>query len=74
MAEENKYKKRPLEELMGDDAVQHLRTARKEMQKSWATLLPPGFVEHRRTARKELLLAIRSALDTALDRLDETKE
>ena len=71
MADEKKERRRPLEILMGDEAVDHLRTARQEMRQSWQALLPPGFVEHRRAARKEFLLAVRSVLDAAVKRLDE---
>lgn len=71
MAEEKKKRRRPLETLMSDEAVDHLRTARQEMRQSWQALLPPGFVEHRRAARKEFLLAVRSVLDAAVKRLDE---
>jgi len=71
MAEEKKNRKRPIEELMGDEAVEHFRAAHKEIHKSWEAFLPPGFVEHRRAARKEFLLAVRSVLDKAVKRLDE---
>lgn len=71
MAEEKKKQNRPLEELMGDEAAEHLRAARNEMRQSWEAFLPPGFVEHRRAARKEFLLALRSVLDKAVKRLDE---
>lgn len=71
MAEEKKNRKRPLEELMGDEAAEHLRAAHKEMHHAWEAFLPPGFVEHRRAARKEFLLAVRSVLDKAVKRLDE---
>ena len=71
MAEEKKNRKRPLEELMGDEAAEHLRAAGKEMRQSWEAFLPPGFIEHRRAARKEFLLAVRSVLDKAVKRLDE---
>ena len=32
--------------------------------------LPPGFIEHRRKARREMLLAWRSMIDAALERMD----
>ncbi len=36
--------------------------------------LPPGFIEHRKKARKEMLLAWRSLIDAALERMDEKKQ
>ena len=54
-----------------EEARQHMRAARAEFRESIKTLLPPGFIEHRRRARKEMLLAWRSAIDAALERLQE---
>jgi hypothetical protein len=36
--------------------------------------LPPEFWEHGKKARKEMLLAWRSMIDAALERLDEKEE
>jgi hypothetical protein len=74
MVEDKRNRKRPLEEVVGDEAAEHFRNARAEMRKSWETFLPPGFIEHRRTARKEFLLAVRSVLDAAVKRLDEAEK
>jgi hypothetical protein len=54
-----------------EEARQHFRTAREEMRKSMELLLPEGFFEHRRSARREMLLAWRSMLDAAIQRMDE---
>lgn len=54
-----------------DEARQHFRAARDEMRKSMELLLPEGFFEHRRGARREMLLAWRSMLDAAVQRMDE---
>jgi hypothetical protein len=54
-----------------EDARQHFRAARAEMRKSLEVLLPEGFLEHRRSARREMLLAWRSMLDAAIQRMDE---
>lgn len=62
--------KRPFQELVPEEAVEHARSARKEMRKSVESLFPPGFIEHRQKARKEMLLAVRSVIDAALDRLE----
>ena len=61
--------KRP--EFVTDEAVEHMRTARAEMRKSIEALFPPGFIARRRAARKEMLLAFRSIVDAAIDRIDK---
>jgi hypothetical protein len=43
------------------------------MHKSFEALFPPEFITHRRAARKEMLMAARSVIDAAIDRL-ETRE
>ncbi len=67
MAEEKKGKTKrwPPEETR-----QHMRTARSEMWESYKSLFPPEFVEHRRAARREMLLAVRSLIDHALERME----
>lgn len=59
------------QERIPEDVREHMRAARDEMRKSVEGLLPPEFVEHRRAARKEMLLAFRSMLDHAIERVDE---
>jgi hypothetical protein len=54
-----------------DETRQHLRSAREEFRRSIEGFLPPEFLEHRRRARKEMLLAARSLIDHALNRMDE---
>ena len=53
------------------EAHEHMRTARENMRKSIKALLPPGYMEHRRAARKEMLLAMRSLVDAAIDRVEK---
>ncbi len=53
------------------EAREHAKAARDEMRKTFEALLPTGFVEHRRAARREMLLAVRSLINTALERVDE---
>jgi hypothetical protein len=65
-----KYFKREVPE----DVREHLRASREEMRESIKSILPPGFVEHRRNARREMLLAWRSLIDSALERIDEKEE
>ncbi len=57
-----------------EDAREHMRAARAEFRESIKALLPPEFVEHRRKARTEMLLAWRSAIDAALERLKDKPE
>ena len=54
-----------------EDVRQHARAAREEMRESMKAFLPPKFWEHRRKARKEMLLAWRSLIDHALERMDK---
>lgn len=53
-----------------EEVREHVRTAREEMRRSYEALFPPGFIEHRRAARKEMLLAVRSLIDAAIQRLE----
>lgn len=59
------------EEKIPEEVRQHVRAAREEMRESMKAFLPPGFVEHRKNARREMLLAWRSLIDSALERMDE---
>jgi hypothetical protein len=54
-----------------EDARQHFHAARQAMREGMESLFPPEFVEHRRAARREMLLAARSLIDHALQRMDE---
>ena len=71
MSEEKTTHRRPLADLIPDEAIAHAKAAREEMKKSVEALLPPGFVEHRRAARKEILLVVRSLHDTAIQRIEK---
>lgn len=59
------------EDKIPDEVRQHVRAAREEMRESMKAFLPPGFIEHRKNARREMLLAWRSLIDSALERMDE---
>jgi len=72
MAEKTTRQKK-YESHVPEEARQHFRAAREEMRKSVELLLPEGFLEHRRGARREMLLAWRSMLDAAIQRMDEKK-
>ncbi len=54
-----------------EEAHEHMNAARASMRKSIESLMPQGFVEHRRKARKEFLLAMRSMVDAAIERVDQ---
>ncbi len=73
MAEKTSRTKK-LKEHIPEEAREHYRNARAEMRKSVELLLPEGFLEHRRNARKEMLLAWRSMLDAAIERMDKKAE
>jgi len=53
-----------------EEARKHFKAARSEFHESAKVLLPPEFLEHRRAARREMLLAARSLIDHALERLE----
>ncbi len=62
---------KPADDEFRDDARKHMRNARDEMRASIESLFPPEFVQHRRRARREMLLAWRSFIDRAIQRIDE---
>ena len=70
------------EETMAEDEekkepsefTEHVRAASKSMKKAWGSLIPKEFWQHRREARREMLLAMRSLVDGAIDRLEEKEE
>jgi hypothetical protein len=56
-----------------EDARKHFEAAGEELRKAWEGMFPPGTVEHRRKAGREMLLAFRSLLDAALEKMNEEK-
>jgi len=70
MAEKSDRKKK-FEKNIPEDARTHYRTAREEVRKGLETLLPEDFFTHGRNARREMLMAWRSMLDAAIQRMDE---
>ena len=68
---EKTTKRKIFEEKVPEEVRQHVRAAREEMRESIKAFLPPEFVEHRRRARKEMLLAWRSVIDSALERIEQ---
>ena len=71
---ENTAGRKRFEDEIPENVRQHVRAAREEMRESIKAFLPPGFIEHRRKARKEMLLAWRSLIDSALERMEDKKE
>jgi hypothetical protein len=58
---------------MPDEAREHLKAARTELHESAKVLFPPEFLEHRRAARREMLLAARSLIEHALERMEKSQ-
>lgn len=54
--------------------VEHMREARRSFRKQWASLVPSEFWQYRRKARQEFLLALRSAVDAAIDHLESDED
>ena len=71
---EKTTRRKPFEKEIPEEVRQHVRAAREEMRESIQAFLPPQFVEHRRKARKEMLLAWRSLIDSALERIDKKEQ
>jgi hypothetical protein len=60
-----------LKEYIPSETREHMRAAREAMRESVRALFPPEFVEQRRAARREMLLAARSMIDHALERIEK---
>ena len=54
-----------------EEAREHYKNARHEMREAAKLLFPEGFLDRRRAARKEMMLAVRSMLDAAIEKMDE---
>ena len=72
--EEDTTRRRPFEKEIPEDVRQHARAAREAMRESMKSFMPPKFWDHSRKARKEMLLAWRSMIDAALERIEEKEE
>ncbi len=71
---ENTSRRKPFEDRVPEDVRQHARAAREEMRESMKSFMPPEFWEHGKKARREMLLAWRSMIDAALERMDKKEE
>jgi hypothetical protein len=61
-------KRRP---IVPEEFASHAKAAAQEARHAFAALMPKipeSFVEHRRAARREVLMAMRSLIDTAIER------
>jgi hypothetical protein len=67
---EKSTRRKPFEDKIPEEVRQHVRAAREELRESVKAFLPPEFLEHRRKASKEMLLALRSVIDSALERIE----
>jgi hypothetical protein len=56
-----------------EEAREHMHAARKAMRQTMMAWIPEGYFEHRRAARKEVLLAMRSLVDAAIERVGKEK-
>ena len=72
--DEHTTHRKHFEDHIPEDVRQHAHAAREEMRESVKAFLPPKFWEHSRKARKEMLLAWRSMIDHALERMDKKDE
>jgi len=63
-------KTKKLECPVPEETREHFKAAREARRKSIQSLLPPEFVSHQRAARKEMLLAAKSIIDAALERIE----
>lgn len=52
----------------------HVRNAGKAVIKQWGSLIPREFWTHGQQASREMLLAARTAIDAAADRIDPDTE
>lgn len=60
-----------MEEHVPSEAREHMKAAREAMRESVRALFPPEFIEQRRAARREMLLAARSMIDHAIERMED---
>ncbi len=65
MAEQEKVKSE------SSEFVGHMKEAGKATVDQWKSLIPPDFWNHGKAARREVLLAMRSLVDVAIDRLED---
>ncbi len=57
-----------------DDFREHCRAALRALGECWKTLIPEGFCEKSKQGQREALLAARSLIDVALEKLGVEEE
>jgi hypothetical protein len=62
------------EEKTQSEFVQHMKAAASSAGKQWKSLIPKEFWQHGREAKREMLLAFRTVVDGAIDRLEASEE
>ncbi len=53
------------------EAREHMKEAGASVRRGLEDFIPKGFIEHGMAARKEMLLAMRSLLDAAIERMEK---
>jgi len=53
------------------EAREHMKEARDSVRRGIEDFIPRGFIEHGAAARREMLLAMRSLLDAAIERMEK---
>jgi hypothetical protein len=71
MTEKKSTDERSPRGFIPEETWEHAKAARKAWWDSVGALFPPDFVAQRRKARKEALLAARSLLDAAIERIEK---
>jgi hypothetical protein len=74
MAEKSTHRKTPFQNVIPEEARTHAQAARGAWRKSVEGLFPAEFLRQRRIAQKETLLAVRSVIDSVLERIDTSDE
>ena len=70
MAEKKDAERQASPGWIPEETRDHLKAAHEARRESYRTFLPPEFFENQRKARKEMLLAARSLIDHAIERLE----
>jgi hypothetical protein len=62
------------EEKKPSEFTQHVKAACSSAAEQWKSLIPKEFWQHGREAKREMLLAFRTVVDGAIDRLESSGE
>jgi hypothetical protein len=63
-----------VEEKKPSEFSQHMKAACSSAVEQWKSLIPKEFWQHGREAKREMLLAFRTVVDGAIDRLETAGE